>query len=110
MPLALSKVLRRVFNLSAADFPTMAAERYGPQDDMEQTWLLFEPVASTLVDSFWTTVDDARFETLVPKLNAVPIELRGIAYEGAGMGLMLLDSLLPYKKRLPRFLAGPGAA
>jgi hypothetical protein len=42
-------------------------------------------------------------------LNAVEVELRGIAYEGAGMGLMLLDSLGPWKNRLQAFLDGPGA-
>jgi|GEM_PF-683581 len=108
MTTLLSTVLRRVFALSTEAFPQMAVDRYGAQDDMDRTWQMFEPVARTLVDSFYATIDDCRFEVLVPRLDAVDVELRGIAYEGAGMGLMLLDTLLPYRRRLPAFLAGPG--
>ena len=106
MPVPLGKILKPVFKLSAEAFPKMAAERFGAQDDMDKTWLTFEPVARTLVDSFYMTMNDSRFRTLVPKLDAIDTELRGIAYEGAGMGLMVLDSLFPYKKRLAAFLEG----
>lgn len=109
MALPLGTLLKPVFPLSADSFPKMAAERFGAQEDMDKTWLTFEPVARTLVDSFYMTLDHPRHESLVPRLDATPPGLRGIAYEGAGMGLMLLDSLFPYKKRLPAFLHGPGA-
>lgn len=109
MALSLGKILKPFFRLSAETFQDLAAERYGPQEDMDRTWRGFEPVARTLVESFKMTLDDSRFEVLVPRLNAVEVELRGIAYEGAGMGLMLLDSLGPWKKRLQAFLGGPGA-
>jgi len=36
-------------------------------------------------------------------------ELCGFAFEGAAMGLTLLDGLLPGSSRFKRFLAGPGA-
>ncbi|KAB8143139.1 DUF1702 family protein [Chloroflexia bacterium SDU3-3] len=88
----------------------MVTERHGLHDDIDNSWLCFEPVARTLVDFFYEAIDDSRFEVLVPKLNAVEIELRGVAYEGAGMGLMLLDSLFPWKKRFQAFVAGPGAS
>ncbi len=110
MPLPMSAVLRPVFRLSAEAFPKLAAERFGAQDDMDKTWQTFEPVARTLVDSFYATIDDCRHEAMTARLEAVDPELRGIAYEGAGMGLMLLDSLFPYKKRLPAFIHGPGAS
>lgn len=109
MALSFGKILKPFFRLSAETFQDMAAQRYGPQEDMDRTWLSFEPVARTLVESFKITLDDSRFEVLVPRLDAVEVELRGIAYEGAGMGLMLLDSLGPWKKRLQAFLDGPGA-
>ncbi len=108
MTLSFGKFLKPFFRLSAETFQDLAAERYGPQPDMDQTWLGFEPVARTLVESFKMTLEDSRFEVLVPRLNAVEVELRGIAYEGAGMGLMLMDGLGPWKKRLQAFLAGPG--
>jgi hypothetical protein len=110
MPVPLSKALKTVFPLSAEEFPKIAADRFPGESDLDTVWPMFEPVATTLVNTFWTTVDEPRFEKLVPKLDSIGVEFRGIAYEGAGMGLMLLDGLLPYTKRLPRFLAGPGAA
>ena len=109
MTFTFGKILKPFFNLSADDFPKLAAERYGQNEDMDQTWLQFEPVARNLVGGFQTALDDDRFEVLVPRLNSVDGEFRGIAYEGAGMGLMLLDSLGPWKKRLKTFIAGPGA-
>lgn len=109
MTFTFGKILKPFFKLSAEDFPKLAAERYGQHEDMDQIWLQFAPVAYNLVGGFRTALDDDRFEVLVPRLNAVDGEFRGIAYEGAGMGLMLLDSLGPWKKRLKAFIAGPGA-
>jgi hypothetical protein len=109
LALPLGKILKPIFNVSPAAFQNMAAERYGRQADMDTTWQHFEPVASTLVDSFYMTLNESRFDRLVPKLNAIEVELRGIGYEGAGMGLMLLDSLLPWKNRMQSFVRGPGA-
>ncbi|HEY1349651.1 MAG TPA: DUF1702 family protein [Ktedonobacteraceae bacterium] len=109
MALTFGKLLKPFFRLSADEFPKLAAKRYGQNDDMDQTWLLFEPVARNLVDGFKTALDDDRFPILVPRLDAVDEEFRGVAYEGAGMGLMLLDSLAPWRKRLLPFIAGVGA-
>lgn len=109
MRLPLGKLLKPVFPLSAEAFPKMAAQRFGAQEDMDETWHTFEPVARTLVDTFYLTIDDPRHHVLVPRLESVAPELRGIAYEGVGMGLMLLDSLFPFKQRLPSFIHGPGA-
>lgn len=110
MTLTFGKILKPFFKLSADAFPKLAAERYGQHDDMDQTWLTFEPVARNLVGGFELALDDWRFEVLVPRLNSIDAEWRGIAYEGVGMGLMLLDSLGPWKKRLKAFIEGPGAA
>lgn len=109
MALTFGKMLKPFFKLSPAAFQDIVTARYGVQEDIDKIWLGFEPVPRTLVDSFKMTLDDDRFEVLVPRLDAVEIELRGIAYEGAGMGLMLLDTLGPWKKRLQAFLDGPGA-
>lgn len=103
------RIFKSIFRISAEAFEQMAGERYGFQEDMGQIWLGFKPVAETLVAGFHAVLDDSRFKVLVPRLNAFPTEVRGIAYEGAGMGLTVLDALLPWKKRLRAFLAGPGA-
>jgi hypothetical protein len=110
MALTFGKLLKPFFRLSADEFPKLAAARYGQNDDMDQTWLLFEPVARNLVAGFKLSLDDDRFSVLVPRLDAVEEDFRGVAYEGSGMGLMLLDSLGPWKKRLQAFIDGPGAA
>jgi hypothetical protein len=51
-------------------------------------------------------------EALAARLEAgLPAALRGFGYEGAAMGLALLDALTPWRRdRLRRFLAGPGDA
>ncbi len=55
------------------------------------------------------TLQHSRFDALVSRLDAVDVELRGYAYEGAGVGLAALDSVFPWKNRLGDFMAGPGA-
>lgn len=62
-----------------------------------------------LVEGYHATLEDSRFEVLVPRLDAVSPALRGFAYEGAGMGLAALDCIAPWKSRLNAFVAGPGA-
>jgi len=68
-----------------------------------------ENIFLTVVEYFRVTLEDSRFDVLVPRLNAVEPEMRGFAYEGAGMGLTLLDIIFPWKKRVRAFLAGPGS-
>ena len=44
------------------------------------------------------------------RLDTVPREYRGFAYEGASMALAILDGMLPAGgKRLDRFVTGPAA-
>ena len=75
----------------------------------KEAWLRFQPVAHALVQGYHATLEDSRFEVLVPRLEAVEAELRGFAYEGAGMGLAALDILAPWKNRIQSFVEGPGA-
>src|SRR5919202_3576900 len=56
-------------------------------------------------------IENDDFEALVTELNAVDLELQGFAFEGAAMGLALLDYLTPWKRnRVQVFLADAGAA
>lgn len=107
--LTFDTIARPVFRVSAMTFRDKVAERYGEHEDLDTAWIGFEPVAATLVDAFYLTLNNSDFDVLVPKLDAIDVEMRGIAYEGAGMGLTLLDCLFPWKKRLLAFLDGPGA-
>lgn len=68
-----------------------------------------EHIGFTFVQGYHAALDDDALEVLISKLNAVADELRGFAFEGAAMGLTLLDTLTPWKRgRLQAFLQGPG--
>jgi enediyne biosynthesis protein E3 len=103
----LSKILKPFIKLSVDDFRRLAEQQFGSHPESRRAWPHFEPTAHAVVDNFWGTVDNPRFEAVVAMLEANPAKVRGIAYEGVGMGLTLLDFLLPYKKRVRRFLDGP---
>lgn len=109
MTLKASTLARMLLRLDANAFPQLAIERFGPQQDLGRTWLLFEPVARTLVDSFYLTLDVRDLDELADQLDTVTPELRGIAYEGAGMGLAMRDALAPRTWRLDAFLNDRGS-
>lgn len=46
---------------------------------------------------------------LAGRLQGIDPELWGFAYEGVGLGLCLLDTLKPWRRRFDAFLRGPGA-
>lgn len=73
-------------------------------------WQRFQPVAHALVEGYHASLEDSRLEVLVPQLDRVESELRGFAYEGAGMGIAALDILTPWQNRLQAFVGGPGTA
>lgn len=61
------------------------------------------------LEGYHAVLDGSKLGALVPRLEAVPLELRGYAYEGAAMGLTGLDCMLPWKNRLAEYIAGPAA-
>lgn len=96
------KLVKPLFEESRADIPSF------PGED-NQTIQRLSQVIFTVTECCHTTLFHSRFEKLVPKLDAYAEELRGFAYEGAGVGLAALDSLLPWRRRTRDFVAGPGA-
>jgi hypothetical protein len=69
-----------------------------------------EQIGQTFLQGYHTALEEDDFAVLAIRLNAGESELRGFAFEGAAMGLALLDFLMPWKKtRLQAFLDGPGA-
>src|SRR5580765_1340379 len=50
-----------------------------------------ERVGSTFVEGYHAALLDHHPDQLVPKLDQIDLEFRGFAYEGAAMGLALLD-------------------
>lgn len=102
MSLALSKLRRSLLGVSHKE-ATAFSEGNSP------TWKHLETAVQAAVGGYHAVLEGSRFEDLVPRLNTVPLELRGYAYEGAAMGLTGMDCFLPWKKRLRAYMAGPGA-
>lgn len=73
------------------------------------TWRHLENAVMAAVGGYHAVLQGSRIADLVPRLDDVPRELRGYAYEGAAMGLTALDCVLPRKSRLTEYLTGPGA-
>lgn len=68
-----------------------------------------ETIGRTFIRGYRAALADTRPEPLGAELDRLEPELRGFAYEGAAMGLELLDRLTPWTRtRLESFLAGPG--
>ncbi len=68
-----------------------------------------QTVVTVVVQGFRATLEDSRFEVLVPRLNEIEADWRGFAYEGVGLGLAIFDYFSPWRKRIQAFVRGPGA-
>ncbi len=102
MALSLSKLRRAILGVSHK-------EATGFSEGNTEIWKHLETAVLAAIEGYHATLDGNRLESLVPRLDTVPLELRGYAYEGAAMGLTGLDCLLPWKRRLEEYMAGPGA-
>src|ERR1700681_1264342 len=102
-------VRRALFGIDPAD-TSFARRRFrgeaGPVRDR------LERVGQTFVQGYHAALADDRPAPLGERIDAtVERDFRGFAYEGAGMALALLDTLIPGRRdRLARFLAGPADA
>lgn len=97
---------KRIFGLSIEE-ATFA--RRGFRDGEAEVRQRLEEIGRTFLYGYHAALEDDRQETLAQRLNAVEAQLRGFAFEGAAMGLTLLDTLSPRRKnRFQAFLQGPG--
>lgn len=97
------KILRPLFGVSQKE-----ATNFGEGESKAAFRL--ETVVSTVTRGCHLTLQNSNFEALVERMHEFDPELRGYAYEGAGVGLAALDCLLPWKNRTKAFLDGPGSA
>lgn len=74
----------------------------------EKASFRLETVITTVTKGCHITLQTSKSETLVARMHEFDPELRGFAYEGAGIGLAALDCLLPWKNRIKAFIDGPG--
>jgi len=103
----LGKLQRILFGIS----PTATQfDRRGFRGDDPLARRRFEAIGETFVAGYHAGLETGVSARLVARLEAIENERRGFAYEGAGMALMLLDTLLPWRRdRWQAFLAGAGS-
>lgn len=101
-------ISRRLFSISPAETSfSKRGFRYDTGDLRER----LEEVGRCFVFGYHTALGEDRPEPLAEKLEAVALEFRGFSYEGAAMGLAILDALTPWRRgRLTAFLRGPADA
>ncbi|GAA1416286.1 DUF1702 family protein [Kitasatospora putterlickiae] len=69
-----------------------------------------ETVGATFLDGYAIAVEAPHQDEAHRLLERIPVRYRGFAYEGAAMGLAMLDGLpVPGNGRVAEFLAGHGA-
>jgi hypothetical protein len=99
--------LRRAWLDLRAEEITFA--RRGFRGASDSTRMRLEEVGAAFRAGYNMALEHGGDESLAPALNRVALERRGFAYEGAAMGLALLDFLTPWHPpRLRDFLRGPG--
>ena len=89
------RALRRlVFGISAAE---TRFERRGFRGAEPEVRHRLEAIGATFVDGYHTALDVAHADRLAERLEGVPREMAGFAYEGAAMGLAVLDTVMPWR-------------
>jgi hypothetical protein len=109
-PRRMGAILRRaLLGISPAE-TTFARRRFRGESAAVRERL--EEVGRCFVRGYNAALEEDRPLPLAGRLDSeVERELQGFAYEGAGMALALLDTMIPGRRdRLARFLAGPGSA
>src|SRR5690242_7699790 len=107
MPVSFGRLRQSLFGISPEE-ATFARRGFQGLGGKAQQRL--ERIGYTFIEGYHAALEDDEFGVLVPHLNKFENEYRGFAFEGAAMGLTLLDYLLPWRKRLHAFLKGPGSA
>jgi enediyne biosynthesis protein E3 len=104
----LGRIRRRLFGISTEE--ALFARRGFRGGDLRIRGHL-ERIGRGFLHGYHAALSEDRPDRLASDVDAIESELRGFAFEGAGMGLYMLDLLGPWKRdRLSQFLAGPGAA
>ena len=101
-------ILRGLFGLPLAETSVEKRGFRGATDEMRAR---LEQVGATFLDGYHAALESHTPPILAARLNSVDTELRGFTFEGAAMGLALLDTLSPWRpNRVTSFLSGAGNA
>ena len=108
MKTAFGHFRRRVFGLSPK---AVGFRQRGFREASASVRKRLEQVGGAFLAGYHLALESDSPEDLDSRLSAVDLELRGFAFEGAAMGLALLDLLTPWRRdRLGKFLQGAGGA
>lgn len=103
----LLRLRRRVMRISPAE-TSFARRGFRGSDPLARQHL--EQIGATFLQGYDAAIAHDDLAELALRLNAIDAGLRGFAFEGAAMGLALLDFFTPWKIwRITAFLAGPAA-
>ena len=101
----LGQARRRFLGLSPAE---ASFSRRGFSAGEEEARRRLEKIGVTFLSGYHVALEETGFVTLAHRLAAVETEFRGFAFEGAAMGLALLDCFTPWRKdRWHTFTEGP---
>lgn len=104
----LQQLIKEIIKISPAE---TNFERRGFYQNNIQIQQHLEKVGYTFLLGYHAAIKDEGLKALEVELNQVELELRGFAFEGAGMGLALLDILTPWnKQRLQFYLESFGSS
>jgi len=91
----LGQARRRFLGLSTAE-ASFAQRGFRASDDEARRRL--EQIGIVFLSGYHAALEETGFVSLAHRLAAVDAELRGFAFEGAAMGLALLDCITPWRK------------
>ena len=92
-------------------FREVTFQRRGFIDAEREARLRLEQIGRVFLQGYHAALNDEGTETLVSNLETIDRELRGFAYEGAAMGLTLLDQLsFGNRRRVRAFLNDSGSS
>lgn len=102
-----TRLRKRIFEIS---FEEVTFDRRGFNDSGRAARERLEHIGRSFLQGYHASLCDEGHDVLASKLEAIDREFCGFAYEGAAMGLTLLDQLsLRKRERLLTFLNGAGS-
>src|ERR1700752_3534975 len=91
----LGQARRRFLGLSPVEATFAKRGFIAAEDEARQR---LEKIGLTFLSGYHAALEETGFVTLARRLTSVEAELRGFAFEGAAMGLALLDCVTPWRK------------
>ncbi len=103
----MERLARKIFNLAGDERAFQSSLAGVPDGPMRRR---MEAIARGFSEGFHAALEEPRASPLAARLAQGELELQVFAYEGAGLGLALLDAATPWRRhRLRDFIAGAGS-